>query len=186
MHPQNEIFVLAAVKSGELEIDPQGNVWRVKKRTADRWTGGIRTTPCKRVRAEMANGSGYLQVRLMRDSKRVFAAAHRLVWIYFNGPIPQGITVNHKDGNKSNNSPDNLELATYSQQRHHAIKELGAGHHDIKGKNHPKTILSDLDVMEIRRLRAGGEMVKSIASRYRMKPKAISAICCRRTWTHLP
>lgn len=81
-HPQNELFVLTAVKSGELEIDAQGRIWRVKKRTADRWTGKTKTTPCKKVRAEFPNRQGYLQVFLMRDKIKIGAAAHRLVWVY--------------------------------------------------------------------------------------------------------
>lgn len=184
-HPQNEIAAYEAVKSGELMIDSEGKIWRVKKRTFDRWTGGVKTTPCKRVRAELANGSGYLQVRVMRDSKRVYAAAHRLVWLHFNGPIPQGMTVNHKRGNKAGNRPSELELASYSDQRNHAIQVLGAKHHDVRGANHPKTNLTDLDVLEMRRLRAGGEMVKKIAAAYLMNPKAVSAILTGRTWKHL-
>jgi len=107
-HPHSEVEVYEAVKSGELEIDQQGRVWRVAKRSGNRWTGGAAATPCPRVRAEMINGLGYLQVRLMVAGKRHHAAAHRLVWFHFNGPIPDGVTVNHKNGVKSENWPDNL------------------------------------------------------------------------------
>ena len=181
-----EQFVYQAIVSGELEIDQEGQVWRLMKRLADRWTGGTRTIPCKRVRAEMANGSGYLQVRLMRDGKRIYASAHRLVWIHFNGPIADGLTINHKDGNKGNNHPSNLEVATYSEQRHHAIKVLGAKHADFKGSKHPKTKLTEADVSRIRDLRGKGWQVKELADLYEMQTRAISAICCRRTWTHVP
>lgn len=186
VHLQNEIIVYQSVKSGELEIDEEGRIWRVKKRISNRWTGVAKMAPCERVRAEMANGSGYLQVRVMRDKKRTYAAAHRLVWMHFNGPIPQGMTINHKRGLKADNRPSELELATYSEQRLHAIKTLGARHHDVKGAKHPKTNLRDEDVLMMRQLRAGGEMVKSIAARYGMKPKAVGAIVRRQTWTHLP
>lgn len=186
VHPQNELLAYEAVKSGELEIDQQGRIWRLKKRTYDRWTGGVKVTPCKRVRAEIANPAGYLQLRVMRDSKRACAAAHRVIWLHIHGPIPQGMTVNHRDGVKNNNHPDNLELATYSEQRVHAITVLGARHHDVKGAKHPKTKLSNADVLEIRRRRAAGEMVKAIAASFAMKPKAISAICNRTNWKHIP
>jgi hypothetical protein len=186
MNIQAEQFVYQAVLSGELEVDEQGRIWRVKKRLADRWNGGTKTIPCKRVRAEMPNGSGYLQIRLMRNRKRVYAAAHRLVWIHFNGPIPDGLTVNHKFGIKDDNRPSELELATQSEQRHHAIKVLGAKHWDVKGSRHPKTKLTETDVAKIRELRRLGWQVKDIADTYGMKSRAISAICCRRTWTHVP
>lgn len=38
--------------------------------------------------------------------------AHRLVAETFIGPIPKGKVVNHKDGNRLNNSVDNLEIVS--------------------------------------------------------------------------
>lgn len=40
---------------------------------------------------------------------------HRLVWEYFNGLIPMDSVVDHVDGDKENNSLENLRLATYSE-----------------------------------------------------------------------
>lgn len=185
-YPQHERAVYEAILSGEMSIDGMGRVWRLKKRTFDRWTGGVKTTPCERVRAETVSGDGYLQVRLMRNGKRVAAAAHRLVWLHFRGPIPEGLTINHKSGNKANNRPANLELATYSEQRLHAVQKLGARHHDVRGSKHPKTNLHESDVVEMRRLRKSGAMVKTIALQFGVSQNAASQICRRVTWTHLP
>jgi hypothetical protein len=184
-HPQHEHAVYQAVLDGELEIDHCGRIWRLKKRTYDRWTGGTKTTSCKRVRAEIMNGAGYLQVRMMRDCIRIGAAAHRLVWRHFRGPIPDGITINHKNGVKSQNEPDNLEQATYSEQRLHAIRVLGAKHADVRGEKHPKAQVTSEQVLDIRRRRRSGERIKDIAEVFGMRPKAVSSICCNRTWRHL-
>lgn len=35
---------------------------------------------------------------------------HREVWKAHNGDIPEGYDVHHKDGNRTNNQPENLEL----------------------------------------------------------------------------
>lgn len=43
-----------------------------------------------------------------RHNKRL----HRVVWEYYNGPIPKGCHVHHKDGNSWNNDIENLELIT--------------------------------------------------------------------------
>lgn len=37
---------------------------------------------------------------------------HRYVWEYYNGKIPKGYHIHHKDHNKDNNELDNLELLT--------------------------------------------------------------------------
>ena len=83
------------------------------------------TIPCTPRRAENPTGSGYLQVRVMIGYSRAHALAHRLVWRHFNGPIPAGQTINHKNGNRSDNRPENLELATTSEQALHKIRVLG-------------------------------------------------------------
>lgn len=122
--PKNaEDFAYQAVQMGELEIDSDGRIWRVANRRFWRWTGRTTTRPCNRRTAE--RGATYLTVRVMIDYKRVTALSHRLVWRHFNGQIPAGMTVNHKNGNKQDNRPVNLELATHSEQMQHAIAKLG-------------------------------------------------------------
>jgi hypothetical protein len=45
---------------------------------------------------------------------------YKLVWEAFNGPVPKGYCVHHKDHNKLNDRLDNLELMTKSEHmRHH-------------------------------------------------------------------
>ena len=185
-HKQSERVVHTLVMSGELEIDADGRVWRVKKRTFNRWTGETRVTPCRRVRAELAVPEGGLQVRAMIDGRRYHAAAGRLVWHHVNGPIPQGQTVRHQDGNKARNVPGNLRLGSYQELRNHVVRVLGAGHHDVKGSKHPKTTLTEADVVEIRRLRSAGSMVKAIAEQFNISQNAASQICRNVTWKHVP
>lgn len=43
-----------------------------------------------------------------RKGKRL----HRVVWETYNGPVPNGYHVHHIDGNRANNSIDNLECKT--------------------------------------------------------------------------
>ena len=168
--------------SGELQIDSQGRVWRVAKRTWDRWKKCIRVTPCEKVRAEHPTTAGYLQVRVMYDNKRVNASAHRLVYIHFHGQISQGMTINHKNGIKSDNSPLNLEQMTDSQQVIHAREVLMVGRLDQDGEKNAMAKLTQQQVKEIRQRRISGEPLKSIAKDFGVGFKAISKIARGHRW----
>lgn len=177
--------------SGLFEIDSSGRVWRVAKRhgrgvkRGGGYHKGARVSLCRRVRAEWKQRQGYLMVGAMINGESIVVGAHRLVWAQRNGPIPRGLTINHLNGDKADNRPQNLELATLSEQRRHALEVLGVRRNRPIGSKHPKTKLTEADVLEMRKLRDDGMMVKEIAAQYSMKPKAVSAICCRRTWTHI-
>lgn len=68
------------------------------------------------------NGRGYLQVQIMREGKRYTRYVHRLVAECFL-PNPNGYNeINHIDGNKSNNSVENLEWCTHSENMYHAFR----------------------------------------------------------------
>ncbi len=59
-------------------------------------------------------GKGYLQVTVRENGGKEYEYAHRLVWNAFVGDIPEGLELDHIDGNKSNNNLDNLRLCTNS------------------------------------------------------------------------
>lgn len=178
----NEEFVYQAVLSGDLEILPDGTIWRLRKRGWDRWKKIAVSRPCKRVRAEHDTGD-YFQIRIMVDKVRVYAVAHRLVWRHFKGPIPQGLTINHKDGKKKRNVPANLELATYAEQQIHAVRVLKVGHacNQSCEKNSMTKLLPD-QVTEIRRRRAAGEKLLAIAVDFGIAFQTVSKIARGDSW----
>lgn len=49
---------------------------------------------------------------------------HVYVWEYYNGAIPKGYEVHHRDKNKSNNDISNLELLTSSEHKKLHASEL--------------------------------------------------------------
>lgn len=70
------------------------------------------------------NGRGYLFVQLSKNNhvKRMYI--HRLVANAFVPNPDKKLTVNHIDGNKSNNHYLNLEWNTYSENNIHALEKL--------------------------------------------------------------
>lgn len=63
---------------------------------------------------------GYLSVDLYKDGKRVTRGVHRLVAEAFIPNPENKPEVNHKDGNKHNNSISNLEWVTKKENVRHA------------------------------------------------------------------
>ena|ERR1035437_1003224 len=182
---QNEEFVYQAVLNGDLEIMPDGTIWRLRKRGWDRWQKKAVSRPCERVRAEHDCGK-YLQVRIMIDGVRIYALAHRLVYRHFKGPIPVDLTVNHEDGKKKRNVPDNPELATHSEQQIHATRILKVGHAcDQSGPKNSMAKLTPEQVLQIRHRRANGDRLLSIAKDFGISFQAVSKIARGDRWAEL-
>lgn len=68
------------------------------------------------------NGKGYLFVCLSKNGKTTRFYVHRLVASHFILNPENKKTVNHKDGNKSNNCVSNLEWCSQKENLLHAIK----------------------------------------------------------------
>lgn len=187
----NEEIVYQAVERGELEVDPQGRIWRVKNRTGQK-TGGVRTLPCERRRAENSTGK-YLQVRVMVNWRRTQCLAHRLVWRHLYGPIPEGLSMNHKNGDKKDNRPENLELVTYSGNTRHMLDVLKVGRVlNQQGQNNAMAKLTPEAVKEIRLLgdqiiaeakHRNSHKVADLAEKYGVTPGRIWDVIYGRTWT---
>lgn len=131
---EKEAIFMAAVETGRLRVDDRGRVWR-----------GDRRADCK-------HEGGYLHVWLRHEGRNVCMKSHRLVYRVATGRIPEGLTINHKNGNKTDNRPMNLELATPQQQALHRVYTLGKNQTLFQhGDRHRMSKLSNNDVEEIRR-----------------------------------
>ena len=86
---------------------------------------------------------------------------HRLVADTFIAPV-KGKTVNHKDGNPSNNSIDNLEVVSQKENHKHAA-DTGLM---PNGENHRKAKYTDKKLLTALREIVEGASVKSTAKKY--------------------
>ncbi len=62
--------------------------------------------------------SGYYRHKLLNK----YHKDHQIIADRFIGKKPKGLTVNHKDGDKLNNRPENLEYLTIAENIRHAIE----------------------------------------------------------------
>lgn len=88
---------------------------------------------------------GYLMVSLQRNSIAKSFNVHRIVAHAFLGERPIDFQINHKDLNKLNNTPSNLEYCSKSCNIRHAFKN-GAfpsrkGERNIRAKLNNKAII---------------------------------------------
>ena len=100
-----------------IEVRSDGTIWKLRNLNRMPLAGPRRL--------ETRIKSGYLAVRINHRGSAYLLLAHRLVWEALRGPIPAGMTVNHLDGCKTNNHPENLEVVTQSDNNKHAYRMLG-------------------------------------------------------------
>lgn len=123
--------------------------------------------------------TGYLYVSMMANgsSKPVKVLVHRIVAGSFCAGC--GEVVNHKDGNKKNNSAANLEWCSYAQNNDHA-RDTGLAHNF--GSRHYAAKLSADDVLAIRARAATGELHKDIAADFGLIRQTVQQIASGKRW----
>ena len=190
----SEKFFLDLVKDGTLSIDSEGRVWRHYRLhpVISKISGHLRSDKIKLkepMRAE-DDSSRYLRLSTYRNRKPVRASVHRVVYIYFFGDTIDGLEVDHKDANKRNNHPSNLEPVTELENKRRC-KEMGLGkvpHLRARGKStgptgedHPRAKFTNAQAEEVRQLR--GKMTQEeIAKMYGVSRSAIEGIMIGRTY----
>lgn len=84
--------------------------------------GDVMNKRTGRILRTSKNNSGYNTVNLYDSGERITMGVHRLVATTFKGCDDPTLEVNHVDGNKNNNHPDNLEWATRGENASHAYR----------------------------------------------------------------
>lgn len=149
-------------------MDGYGRVWK----HLDSRRGHGKIDPPRR--AERGAPGGYQQVRFVHNGRRLSGTAHRLVYRALKGPIPTGYEINHNDGVKDNNHPDNLSPETPSGNVKHAFR---IGLKDEHGERNPAAKLSNDQVAEIRSLYStGGWTMLALADKFGVSFQHISRL----------
>lgn len=112
------------------------------------------------------------------------AYVHTLVADAWIGPRPDGMEINHIDGNKQNNAPSNLDYVTSSENNKHAysigLRRPSRAINRRCGDSSNLSKLTDEQASEIKARRAAGESVKSLAKKFEVTPQAIRYVINKR------
>ena len=168
---REERLVLQAVADDFIVVGVDGVCWRMKTHSRK---GKVLIIAPKRIGSPSSNG--YLLISFSVKGVKGLISAHRLVWQYFNGQIPEGLTINHKNGVRDDNRLENLELATNQEQSIHARDVLCVGPAATPGENHCRAKLSNAQVVEIRERAKKGEKRKDIAKCFGVANQTVSKI----------
>ena len=107
--------------------------------------------------------------------------AHRLSWVFVHGPIPRGLCVLHKCDNPPCVNPGHLFLGTQKDN----IRDCQMKGRKAKGNQTGKAILTEQQVINIRRLYNQGRLQREIANQYGVAQRTISHIITGTCWRHV-
>ena len=170
---EEEVWEPVASHAGLLEVSNLGRV-----RTLDSYRPGRGSKPEPQLRrgkvlSPFIANNGYPTIAPKFGDARKKMLVHRLVATAFVPGHFERATVNHIDGDKTNNVASNLEWTTRAENTAHQWR---IGLVDIRGERHPSAKITDAQVREIRRRRASGELQRVLAAEFGVSRKLISQI----------
>lgn len=108
---------------------------------------------------------------------------HRILAHCFKGGIPEGMVIDHLDGNKLNNNLDNLEIITNAENIKRAYKKglaKGKGGHENSGAK-----LSEEEAIRVFECLQKGWCNNTIAKLFKLHPRYVSLLRHGKRWKHL-
>lgn len=129
------------------------------------------------------NRHGYLGTQLSKCGKNYCVRVHRVVAEAFLAPIPEGMEVNHKNGDKADNRVENLEWVRHSDNLKHLYGELG--HPPLIGSRDGNSKLTEEDIPEIRKLVEQGISRAQVGRMFGVSGPMISYIINGHNWKHV-
>ena len=176
MMRKNEKAFLNLVKQSVFKVYKNGDIYKYKRkvRCKDEY---------KNIKPKLMNrknSDGYIQIKFICNRKVMCILAHRAVWIYFNGGIPEKLEINHKQGIKNDNRLSNFELVTHEKNMLHAYK-TGLLKNQV-GENNGNVKLTEKKVLKIKKLLKEGLSQTKMAKMFDVDISTISRINTGRLW----
>ena len=118
--------------------------------------------------------TGYIRYSWRENGKLKNKAAHRRIWEYVNGPIPNKMLICHSCDNPGCINPSHLWLGTQKDNMEDMIK---------KGRGNKHSKLTEVEVLEI--YNDTSHTIEELSNIYKVSISTIMAIEKRRAWKHI-
>lgn len=146
---------------GYYEIDEDGTIYSCKRSFVNK-AGRLVTVGGNR-RSPIVHQTGYMVITLSKDGVTKTHRLHRVIAENLLDNPHNKPYVNHKDGNKQNNNPLNLEWVTAKENTVHAVS---TGLFNLSGVNNPSCRFTQEDVSDWYLLITYGVSLSKIAEEY--------------------
>lgn len=164
-----------------LRLSRNGNPLIKKKKWKEPIRFKISSSNCYEVTSHKVGSHGYPQVQ----HKRQTTPAHRKIYEECFGEIPHNLVVRHKCDNRLCVNPEHLEIGTYKDNNHDAIKRG----RNAFGERNSQAKLSDSKVREIKSVFYQSEVDKSLMNelsrKYNVHINTLYDIYYNKTWKHV-
>lgn len=168
-----ENWVPVAGWEGWLEVSTLARVRTLQREAPSAREHQIKQLRPAKVLSPWLNHSGYLTVSTLRDGKRTKQFVHSLVAKAFVPGWFDGATVDHRDGNKTNNLPENLEWVTRQENsRRQNADGRGVG----RGEKHPSAKLADAEIPKLFQMRSDGLSLNKIGRHFGVSDSLVHKI----------
>ena len=96
--------IIELFNDGILSLDGEFNI--IRNATKISINNSIKFIEPRKI--ESINKKGYKRIGIRINKKTINVSSSRLTWTLFYGKIPEGLTINHKNGNKLNKAIQEL------------------------------------------------------------------------------
>lgn len=131
--------------------------------------------------ARLKTGYGFAKRKCHIKKKKKNYLAHRLFYEHYKGEIPEGYFVCHKCDNPPCVNPLHLFIG---KSIDNAQDKVNKGR-QLKGETHPSHILTEMQVIEIRRQYENGISINTLAKICGVSCGTIQSVIRRKSWKHV-
>lgn len=161
---------------GSYQVSNMGRI-RSLDRTVIK-SNGLRQDFCGKIMKQEVGRNGYLFIKFRKNGVKSCFTPHRLVAVHFIENPKSKPEVNHKDGNKWNNTAENLEWNTRGENMQHSYN-IGLSH---SGEKHWKSKLRKKDIPKIREMYLSGIGQSEISRVFSVSRRTIANVINGKIW----